>query len=117
MNIDLSKKSTEETKINELEKELALKQQKLKIKELENQISNSNKQLAGEMPATKKGGYDSIYCSSDDKYVLGLCGGLSHKFGLPVALVRLIFIIASGFFIGWIYLAGFFLPKLPTKNY
>jgi len=115
--IDLSKESTEETKIKELEEKLALSQQKLKIKELENQISNSNKQITKEMPATKTGGYDSIYCSSDDKYLLGLCGGLSHKFGLPVAVVRLMFIFASGFVIGWIYFAGIFLPKLPTKNF
>tara|TARA_B110000259_G_C13743150_1_gene293315 strand:- start:105 stop:455 length:351 start_codon:yes stop_codon:yes gene_type:complete len=115
--IDLSKESTEETKIKELEEKLAASQQTLKIKELENKIANNHKQINEEIPKTKSGGYESIYCSSDDKYILGLCGGLAHKFGIPVALVRLVFFVGAWFFIGWIYFAGLFLPKLPTKNF
>jgi len=114
--IDLSKESTKATKIKELEKKLAASQQELKIKELENEIAKNRKQINEENPITRTAGYKGIYCSSDDKYFLGLCGGLAHKFGLPVAVVRLIFVIASSV-IGWIYFAGLFLPKLPTKNF
>lgn len=60
--------------------------------------------------------YKSIYCSSDDKFLLGLCGGLAHKFGLPSAAMRVIVFVSLFFFIGWLYLVGIFLPKLPTKN-
>ena len=114
--IDLSKESPEDIKIKKLEEKLAASQQKLKIKELENKISNNDKRINEEVSPVKTGGYESIYCSSDDKYLLGVCGGLAHKFGTPVAIVRLVFIIASCWVIGWIYFAGIFLPKLPTKN-
>ena len=60
--------------------------------------------------------YKSIYCSSDDNYILGLCGGLAHKFGLPPAAMRVIVFISLFFAVGWIYFVGIFLPKLPTKN-
>lgn len=108
------KKESVREKIN-LDEKLALSQQK--IKELEKKISNNQNQTNQEIPITKSGGYESIYCSSDDKYLLGLCGGLAHKFGVPVALVRLVFFASSWFFIGWIYFVGFFFPKLPTKNF
>ena len=58
--------------------------------------------------------YGSIYCSSDQKIVLGLGGGLAHKFGLPPAVMRIALIfIPFGIFA---YIAAFFLPKLPTKG-
>ena len=58
--------------------------------------------------------YGSIYRSSDQKVLLGLCGGLAHKFGLPPAVVRVIaFFVPFGIVA---YIAGFFLPKLPTKG-
>ncbi len=79
-------------------------------------INVDKKQVNEEMSAIKSSAYETIYCSSDDKYLLGLCGGLAHKFGVPVAVVRLVFLVASGFFIGWIYFAGVFLTKLPTKG-
>lgn len=60
--------------------------------------------------------YKSIYCSSDDRFLLGLCGGLAHKFGLPSASMRVIVFISLFFAIGWFYFVGIFLPKLPTKN-
>jgi phage shock protein PspC (stress-responsive transcriptional regulator) len=97
------------------DEKLALSQQK--IKELENKISNNQNQINQKIQSTKSAGYGGIYCSSDDKYLLGLCGGLAHKFGIPVGLVRLVFFASSWFFIGWIYFAGFFFPKLPTKNF
>jgi len=60
--------------------------------------------------------YSSLYCSSDEKFVFGLCGGLAHKFGLPAAAMRLIVFLSLFVFIGWLYLVGIFLPKLPTKG-
>jgi|GEM_PF-2365348 len=60
--------------------------------------------------------YDGFYCSSDDKIIFGLCGGLAHKFGMQTSQVRVLTFISAWFFIGWIYLAGIVLPKHPTKN-
>jgi phage shock protein PspC (stress-responsive transcriptional regulator) len=58
--------------------------------------------------------YSSIYCSSDQKILLGLGGGLAHKFGLPPAAMRVIlFFVPFGIVA---YIAAFFLPKLPTKG-
>jgi phage shock protein PspC (stress-responsive transcriptional regulator) len=58
--------------------------------------------------------YGSIYCSSDQKIILGLGGGLAHKFGIPPAAMRVIlFFVPFGTFA---YVAAFFLPKLPTKG-
>jgi phage shock protein PspC (stress-responsive transcriptional regulator) len=59
--------------------------------------------------------YPSIYCSSDDRMILGLCGGLAHKFNVPVAAVRFMAFLSMFFFVGFAYLVGLFLPKLPTK--
>ena len=60
--------------------------------------------------------YASFYCSSDQKMVFGLCGGLAHKFGVPPAAMRLLIFISLWFVVGWLYIVGLFLPKLPTKN-
>jgi phage shock protein PspC (stress-responsive transcriptional regulator) len=60
--------------------------------------------------------YGSIYRSSDDKIVLGVAGGLAHKFGLPVGIVRALICVSMFFWIGLVYFAGFFLPRLPTKG-
>jgi phage shock protein PspC (stress-responsive transcriptional regulator) len=58
--------------------------------------------------------YGSVYCSSDQKILLGLGGGLAHKFGLPPAVARVIlFFVPFGIVA---YIAAFFLPKLPTKG-
>ncbi len=58
--------------------------------------------------------YGSFYCSSDQKIVLGLGGGLAHKFGLPPAVARiLLFFVPFGIVL---YIAAFFLPKLPTRG-
>jgi len=60
--------------------------------------------------------YSSFYCSSDEKKFLGLCGGLAHKFGLPLGATRFAAFLSMFVFIGWFYFAGLFLPKLPTKG-
>ena len=60
--------------------------------------------------------YGSLYCSSDERVVLGLAGGLAHKFGMQVGVVRFLVAISMFFFVGFAYLAGLFLPKLPTKG-
>jgi phage shock protein PspC (stress-responsive transcriptional regulator) len=60
--------------------------------------------------------YRGLYCSSDEKLLLGLCGGIAHKTGIQLGVVRGIVLIL-GLFVIWIpYLIGFFLPKLPTKG-
>ena len=60
--------------------------------------------------------YDGFYCSSDEKVLLGVCGGLSHKFGIQLGLVRILVLVSSFFLIGWLYFGGFFIQKLPTKG-
>lgn len=60
--------------------------------------------------------YNSFYCSSDDRYILGLAGGLAHKFGVPASAMRVLIFISLFFMVGWAYLVGLFLPKLPTKG-
>ena len=60
--------------------------------------------------------YGGLYCSSDDKMLFGLCGGLAHKYGVQVGAMRAI-VFLLGFFVLWIpYVIGLFLPKLPTKG-
>lgn len=60
--------------------------------------------------------YGGLYCSRDEKMVLGLCGGLAHKFGIQLGVVRAVVFLGM-MFVLWIpYLVAFFLPKLPTKN-
>ena len=60
--------------------------------------------------------YEGIYCSSDDKVIFGLCGGLAHKFGVQTTIVRVVAVFSAFFMVGWLYFVGLFLPKLPTKN-
>ena len=60
--------------------------------------------------------YDGFYRSSDQKILLGVCGGLSHKYGIQLGLVRILVLISWMFVIGWLYFGGFFIPKLPTKR-
>jgi phage shock protein PspC (stress-responsive transcriptional regulator) len=60
--------------------------------------------------------YRGLYCSSDDRIIFGLCGGLAHKFDLPVTNVRIVVGIL-GLFVLWVpYLLAILLPKLPTKG-
>ncbi len=60
--------------------------------------------------------YRGFYCSTDDKVLIGLCGGLAHKFDLDVRYVRTGMLLL-GLFVIWLpYLLGFFLPRVPTRN-
>jgi len=74
-----------------------------------------NKKQQGKGTNVSNSTLDGFYCSSDDKVILGLCGGLAHKFGMQTSTVRLLTFLFSGIF-GWLYLAGFVLPKQPTKS-
>jgi phage shock protein PspC (stress-responsive transcriptional regulator) len=60
--------------------------------------------------------YNSLYCSKDERIIFGLCGGLAHKFNVPVAAVRFMVFLSMFFFVGFAYFIGLFLPKLPTKG-
>ena len=104
-------------KISNIESE-----KKLKIKELEDKIALNEKILANSPSnnnntKSNNNTYKGLYCSSDDKIVLGLCGGLAHKFNLQSSVVRfgVVLVVVVFFFIGWFYLVGLFLPKLATK--
>ena len=60
----------------------------------------------------------TLYCSSDDRWFLGLAAGLGHKLGIPSPAMRFllfltIWLYGTGFFF---YLVGFFLPKIPTRQ-
>ena len=56
--------------------------------------------------------YNGFYRSSDEKMILGFCGGLAHKFNMDPMLVR----VLAFLFMGWIYLIGLAFPELPTKD-
>lgn len=108
-------------KIKELEEKLAETEKELKIKELEEKIDSNKKKMSSNETFEKSSNsnsneYDGLYCSSDDKIVLGLCGGLAHKLKLQTSVVRFGVFLSLFFFIGWFYLVGLFLPKLPTKQ-
>jgi len=60
--------------------------------------------------------YNGLYRSKGDKMVLGLAGGLAHKFGVPAWVFRLLFFVGMFFFVGWAYFGALFLPQLPTKR-
>jgi len=60
--------------------------------------------------------YRGLYCSSDERLILGLCGGLAHKFGVQIGVMRAI-VFLFGIFVLWVpYLIGIFLPKVPTRG-
>ena len=61
--------------------------------------------------------YSSLYCSEDDKMVLGLAGGLAHKFNIPSPAMRFVLFLSMWFGVGFlVYLVGLFLPALPTAK-
>jgi phage shock protein PspC (stress-responsive transcriptional regulator) len=60
--------------------------------------------------------YDGLYRSSDDRVLLGLCGGMAHKWGIPATIVRLVFVGLAAGLVGFAYFAGVFAPELRTKN-
>ncbi len=77
-------------------------------------LQKSSKSSSGKK--NRPEGYEGFYTSTDEKMVLGVCGGLSHKFGLQLGLVRFLTFVSLFFVIGWLYIGGFFIPKLPTKG-
>lgn len=56
-----------------------------------------------------------LYRSADDRVLLGLFGGLSHRFGMPVLGVRAIMLLLAP--IGWAYPLCWFLEARPTKGF
>jgi len=54
-----------------------------------------------------------FYRSADDRVLLGLCGGLAHRFGLPVLGVRAVMLLLGP--VGWAYPLCWFLETRPTK--
>ena len=75
----------------------------------------SSAQAVADVPAENLDSrYNGLYRSSDQKMLAGVGGGLAHKFGVPLATVRvlLIFIPLGIPF----YIAALFFPKLPTKG-
>ena len=79
-------------------------------------VSLSQKQSKNQSQGKTGDLYEGIYCSSDDKIIFGLCGGLAHKFGLQTSIVRVVVVFSAFFMVGWLYFAGLFLPKYPTKK-
>jgi phage shock protein PspC (stress-responsive transcriptional regulator) len=79
-------------------------------------VGFQNLQKKSTTKSSRPVGYEGFYRSSDEKLFLGVCGGLSHKFGLQLGLVRFLVFVSLFFFIGWLYFGGLFIPKLPTKN-
>ena len=62
--------------------------------------------------------YSGIYRSSDEKILVGLCGGLAHKLGFNAGVVRFVLVLTWVFTYTvtfWIYWFALLLPKLPTK--
>jgi phage shock protein PspC (stress-responsive transcriptional regulator) len=60
--------------------------------------------------------YDGLYRSSDDRVLLGLCGGMAHKWGVPATIVRMVVVGLAIGLVGLAYFAGVFAPELRTKN-
>lgn len=63
--------------------------------------------------------YSGIYCSSDQKLLLGFCGGLAHRLGFAPGIARFAFVaivILTGSIAFWLYWFTFLLPKLPTRS-
>ncbi len=63
------------------------------------------------------GKLDGFYCSSDDKIIMGVCGGLGHKYGLSPWIMRLVFLCGTGAIIAIpVYFVLGTKEKIPTKN-
>jgi phage shock protein PspC (stress-responsive transcriptional regulator) len=60
--------------------------------------------------------YLRLYRSSDDRLLLGLCGGLAHRWGVPAALVRAAMLVLLVFMVGIAYPFAVLLPALPTRR-
>lgn len=55
-----------------------------------------------------------FYRSADEKFLLGLCGGIAHRFGVPAILVRTILVILSP--IALAYPLCVFMQARPTRD-
>jgi phage shock protein PspC (stress-responsive transcriptional regulator) len=55
-----------------------------------------------------------IYRSADERLLLGLCGGLAHRFGFPAILVRTILVLLWP--LGLAYPLCVFIEARPTRN-
>ena len=55
-----------------------------------------------------------LYRSEDEKLLLGLCGGLAHRLGVPVILVRMILVLLAP--IALAYPLSVFMQARPTKG-
>jgi phage shock protein PspC (stress-responsive transcriptional regulator) len=60
--------------------------------------------------------YLRLYRSADDRVLLGFCGGLAHRWGMPAALVRAGMLVLLGLMVGAAYPFAVFLPALPTRE-
>jgi phage shock protein PspC (stress-responsive transcriptional regulator) len=63
--------------------------------------------------------YSGIYRSSDEKVLLGLCGGISHRVGVAPGLARFVLVLTWFFTWSatfWIYWFALLLPALPTQH-
>jgi phage shock protein PspC (stress-responsive transcriptional regulator) len=60
--------------------------------------------------------YLRLYRSSDDRVLLGFCGGLAHRWAMPAALVRAGMLVLLGLMVGAAYPFAVFLPALPTRE-
>jgi phage shock protein PspC (stress-responsive transcriptional regulator) len=61
-------------------------------------------------------GLDGFYCSSDEKIIQGVCGGLGHKYGFSPWIFRLIFFAGTGAIVAIpIYFVLGTKEKIPTK--
>jgi phage shock protein PspC (stress-responsive transcriptional regulator) len=57
-----------------------------------------------------------FYRSTDDRLILGFCGGLAHRWGLPTAFVRVVMLGLVACMVGWAYVFSVLLPAVPTKS-
>lgn len=54
--------------------------------------------------------------SSSDKMLLGVCGGLAHRFGMDSTLVRVLFVVASFVGVGSPILFYFLLAVIMPRD-
>lgn len=63
--------------------------------------------------------YDGFYRSSDDKVLMGVCGGLAHKLNASSLLIRVLVVLLAPFgfisVIGYIIIAAIAKGPVPTK--
>jgi len=61
--------------------------------------------------------YLRLYRSLDERVLLGLCGGLAHRWGMPPALVRVAMLLLLACMVGIAYPFAVLLPALPTRKH